>query len=529
MLVILDGWGVAPTWRGNAISFSNPPAMQRLWREYPHTILHAYQPSRQTQRHHIGGSDISHAMIGAGRDVEPDLQEISAVIDRGLLTKNPVLRDAFAVAAGKHRPVHLIGLASDGGVHSELAHLYALLTFARELQITDVRLHCISDGRDTAPTQSLHDFSAIEAFCQELGVGRIVSVIGRSYAMDRDQHWDRTVAAYRLWIDGRGTAYRSWNQAVLAGHRQGLSDEFLPASRIGGRDQSVIEDGDVVILWNSRADRLRQMAAALVDPDALRPGFSRQAPLRKLAAVVSLVSPRLSPHLPIAVAFPPATLPTTLGEIVSGRNLRQLRVAESEKTAHVTYFFNGGREEPFPGEDRLIIPTPTVKDLRRAPASATPLVVKEILKVLPSKRYDVIILNIANVDLVSHTGDLFAAAQAVTVADRAIGELAKAVEKLGGRLLITADHGNAEQMIELGGDRRHRHSINPVPFILVDPNYRRDLVATATQAPVPGLADIVRSSASLRDIAPTILDLLGLPVPVVMTGQSLLSRLLNNQ
>ena len=526
VLAILDGWGLSPTWRGNAISFSNPPIMDQLWRSYPHLVLQAFQPPEQTARHQIGSSDIGHAMIGSGRQIRSDLEEIDEAIASGLFQKNPTLLDAFRAAVQKKRPLHLIGLMSDGGIHSDLATLRALLILAKDLQVARVWLHLITDGRDVAPNSATHYLQVITALTQEIGIGTIASLIGRYFAMDRDEHWDRTASAYKLWTTGLGQPFGSPLEALKAAYSQGITDEFVRPSVILGQAGSArIDDEDVVIVWNARADRLKQLTQAFVDPGALRPFLVRQGKLRRLTKFVTLVSPHLPVTLPVEVAFPPARIPTTLPQVLSGRGLRQLRAAESEKYAHISYYFGGGREEPYPQEERLIVPSPAVAQPAEQPGMATPSLVKRFCERLTREPFDFAVINIANVDLVGHSGNLFATVAAVQIADRAVGELAETVLRLDGTLLITSDHGNAEQMIYRPGEPDRTHTIHPVPFIFVARQYKFDLVRQANIAPAGGLADLLRARSTLADIAPTILDMFSIPVPVEMTGQSLLTRL----
>jgi 2,3-bisphosphoglycerate-independent phosphoglycerate mutase len=529
VLAILDGWGLSPTWQGNAISFTNPPKMDALWRSYPHTVLKAFQPPEQTLRRQIGSSDIGHAMIGSGRLIKSDLEEINEAITTGLFLKNPTLLDTMRAAVQKQRPLHLIGLASDGGIHSDLATLRALLSLAKSAGVSAVWLHCITDGRDVAPTSAEHYLAAITALTKEIGIGRIASLVGRYYAMDRDHHWDRTLLAYRLWTTTGGNVYPNFDAALRASYEKNFSDEFLPPCSIaGGAEPQKIQDGDCVLVWNARADRIRQLVEAFVDPAALRGMLGRASRLLELTKFVTLVSPHIPVTLPFDVAFPPAKIPTTLPQILSGRGLRQLRAAESEKLAHIGIFFSGGREAPFPGEERLIVNSPSSLPAE-TPGMATPLLVKRFCGLLERDPVDFAVINIANVDLVGHSGNLFATAEAIRIADAAIGELAEQVLKLDGTLLITSDHGNAEQMLATAGEPDSTHTINPVPLILINKDYKFDLVRQATISPAGGLADILRARATLADIAPTILELFHIPVPVEMTGRSLLANLLKKE
>lgn len=525
-LIILDGWGLSPSTKGNAITLSNPPVMDRLWREYPHTVLHAFQPAEQTRRGQVGSSDIGHAMIGAGRHLKSDLEEIEQAIDEGLFETNPVLNNAVGVAHDKQVALHLIGLMSDGGVHSSLKTLAGLLRLARNQGLKQVFLHLITDGIDVAPMSSIQAAHEVESLCERLGIGTPATVIGRHYAMDRDHHWDRTLAAYKLWTSGEGAAAPNLHEALSEAHRRGLTDPYIPPVRIGKDQNAIIQDHDVVVVWNGRSDRLRQLSRAFVDNAALRHLLVRQAALRKLTKFVTLVSPQLPNHLPVEVAFPPARVPVSLGEILSGRGLTQLRAAESEKYPHVSYFFSGGREEPYPGEDRLIVPSPHVDHFDLTPAMSLEILVSKLIAKLEAEHYDFVLLNIANVDAVGHTGNLLATAEAIRHTDQALEKLTRCILGLNGIALITADHGNAEQMLTVERPDSHkRHTLNPVPFIFVSNDQQRDLIKQAVTAPPNLLADLVRSRHTLADVAPTILALFGLPVPIEMTGHSLLEEL----
>ncbi|MEK7461117.1 MAG: 2,3-bisphosphoglycerate-independent phosphoglycerate mutase [Patescibacteria group bacterium] len=525
VLAILDGWGLSPTWRGNAITFSNPTNIDRLWRTYPHTVLRAFQPPEQTTRRQIGSSDIGHAMIGSGREIRSDLEEIDEAITTGIFVKNPTLLDTMRAAIQKKRPLHLIGLASDGGIHSDLATLRALLDLAKLTGVETVHLHLITDGRDVAPTSAPHYLTAIQDLTKEIGLGGVASLVGRHYAMDRDGHWDRTLVAYKLWTAGVGQAFGTPLAALTAAYAKNRSDEFLPPSLIKhGTTQSNIQDNDCVIVWNARADRLKQLTQAFINPVAFRGAFGRQARLLHLTKFATLVSAHLPTSITYDIAFPPAQIPTTLPQILSGRGLSQLRAAESEKYAHISYFFGGGREEPFPGEERLIVPSPSGLPAQN-PGMATSILVKRFCDRLERDPFDFAVINIANVDLVGHSGDLFATAAAIRIADKAMGELAETVLKLDGTLLITADHGNAEQMLLMPGEPDRTHTINPVPFIYVANQSKFDLIKQAMVGPAGGLADLVRARATLADIAPTILEMFQIPIPVEMTGRSLLPSL----
>jgi 2,3-bisphosphoglycerate-independent phosphoglycerate mutase len=519
-LIVLDGWGLSATWQGNAINLANPPFFDALWRTYPHAVLQPYEVQIGKTKPKLGSSDVGHAILGSGRLLHSDLDEILEAITHGSFEKNPVLLKTFDRAREGSGRLHLIGLVSDGGVHGDPAILTALLKEAKKYNLKEVFVHIITDGRDVLPKSAGSYIGELEKNLTKLGIGKIATVLGRELAMDRDHHWERTRQAYELWSMGRGQKFATPETAIRSAYQRGFRDETLPPFVID--PQGAILDNDTVIFCNTRADRLQQMVRAFVDPTALRPFIRRQVPLRKLRDAVSLVSPRF-PLENLEIAFPPATIRETLPEILAGRGLKQLRVAESEKAAHVSYMFNGGRLVPFEQEDWLIVPSPRQ---RMTPASATSELVDRTLNKLAKTPYDFTLINLANVDLTAHGGELMSTAQAVLDADRALKRLVEAFLARQSTVIITADHGNAEQMLGLSGPTGHRaHSANPVPFILVAPDRQKNLVQQATSASPSFLANIVRSKATLADVAPTILELFGIPIPVEMTGSSLLSKL----
>lgn len=522
VLAIIDGWGLSPNWKGNVLSLAQTPTMDRLWRSYPHAVLYPYLPSSIEPTRPIN-SEISHATIGAGRDVRSDLEEISTAISDGFFDNNPILKDAFFVAHQSSSPIHLIGLASDARIHSDLDHLDALLKMAKQFGCRKVYLHLIADGHDVAPRSVLTYLDRIEKATKQRQVGRIASLIGRAYAMDRDARWERTRLAYQLWTNRAGQPVEDRQTAVQSAYDRGLSDEYLPPLWLD-KEAKPIGDGDVVIVWNARADRLGQLAQAFIKPRTITTFFERLPKRKKLRKFVTLISPYLDDDLSIDIAFPPATLPATLAEIVSGRGLNQLRVAESEKILQITSFFNGGRSDPFPNEDHLIIPSPRSASFQQVPGTRTVAIVDSVIRKLDQKNYDLVCLNLASIDLVAHTRDLVATRQAITIVDNALLKLANAVLARNGKLLITADHGHAEAIFHDRAAHRDRaHTTNPVPFILVDRTREHNLLKQATISPQNSLAEIVQSRSTLSNIAPTILELLKIPIPVEMTGKSLLN------
>ncbi len=504
MLMILDGFGLAPDGPGNAISRARMPHYRRLLAACPHTRLQASGEAVGLPAGQMGNSEVGHLNIGAGRIVYQELTRISKAIRDGSIFTNQVLLAAVRGALERGGALHLMGLVSDGGVHSHLDHLYALLALAQREGLAKVYIHAFLDGRDVPPSSAAGYLEQVEAECRRRGIGAIASITGRYYAMDRDRRWQRTERAYRALAAGEGHQAASAAAAIQASYQQGITDEFVEPAVItrDGAPLTVVSDGDSVIFFNFRADRARQLTRAFVDRDFepfTRPGG------RLNIRFVCLTQYDVT--IPAAVAFPPQVLSNVLGEVIAGNNLQQLRIAETEKYAHVTFFFNGGVEEPFAGEERLLIPSPKVATYDQQPSMSAREVTDAVLERLD--KYDFIVLNFANPDMVGHTGDLEAAIAAVETVDACIGRIAGAMEERRAPLLVTADHGNAEEMREPDGEPHTAHTCNPVPFILVDARYREAAL---------------REEGALEDIAPTVLHILGLSQPVEMTGRSLIEK-----
>ncbi len=507
MLMILDGWGVRPAGPGNAVSLARTPNLDRLLTDYPHTLLKTSGKAVGLPDGIMGNSEVGHLNIGAGRIVYQDLMRIDMAIEDGSFYKNPALVGAIESALHDKRALHLMGLVSDGGVHSQLSHLLALLDLAKEKGLTRVFVHVILDGRDTSPDSGKGYVAQLQAHLDKIGNGQIVSICGRYYAMDRDTRWDRTETAYNLYTQGVGTPARNAVAAVAAAYEKGETDEFVtPVVLTGsaGLPLACIQDGDSVIFFNFRADRVRQITRALIETSF--DGFERQV-RPQIADYVCMTLYDEAFALPLA--YPPVHLEEILGEVVSRQGLNQLRIAETEKYAHVTYFFNGGEEKPFANEDRCLIPSPRdVPTYDHKPQMSALAVTEEVLQRIASDRYDLIVLNFANMDMVGHTGKLDAAIQAVQTVDQCVGRITSAVLSKGGALLITADHGNAETMIEDNGHVHTAHTTNPVNLVLVNDSRKQARLS-------PGV---------LGDIAPTILDLLAVAQPLQMTGRSLIEK-----
>ena len=508
LLMILDGWGMKDYGEADCLAMSQLPNFDRLWETYPHTSISASGLDVGLPQGQMGNSEVGHMNIGAGRVVYQDLTMISKDIHDGGFFSNPALCEACAQAKAHDGALHLLGLVSDGGVHSHLEHLYALLELARRQGLSRVFVHCFMDGRDT-PTDGGRDYlNQLEQAIAGVGCGKIASVCGRFYAMDRDKRWERVSRAYRMLTEGRGDHQAaSAAEAIEASYAAGVSDEFVePTVIVDGQGEAIgpIRDGDAVVFFNFRADRARELSHALTDDEFS--GFERTV-RPKLSAYVTMTTYD-DTLTNVTVAYPPKDIVDTFAQVVSRSGLRQLHIAETEKYAHVTFFFNGGVEDPVPGEDRCLIPSPKVKTYDLQPEMSAGQVRDEVIRRIEQDVYDVIILNFANPDMVGHTGVIEAACKAVTFVDGCLGQVVDTVLKAGGRVLLTADHGNVE-CLRLNGEPMTAHTTNPVPFILIDDSRR---------------GCRLREGGRLEDIAPTMLQLLGLPQPQAMTGKTLIEE-----
>ena len=512
ILAILDGWGIAPPSPTNAVSVAHTPNIDRLSREFAMTTLVAHNGMVGLPEGQMGNSEVGHLNIGAGRIVYQDFTRINLAAKRGEFAANPALAgimDAVKVAGSR---LHLCGLLSDGGVHSHILHLIALLEMAKCKGVTEVCIHCFMDGRDTPPASGAEYMTELVRAVDRIGLGRVATVTGRYWAMDRDKRWDRVKRAWAAMVAGEGNTAVDPVAAVHEAYGRGETDEFIAPTVLvdaQGRPVARIADNDALLFFNFRADRVRELCHAFSDVDFKGFDVSNRPRLLQLATMTEYEADFTFP-----VAFPPAPLTRLLGEEVSRHGKRQLRIAETEKYAHVTYFFNGGNEVPFAGEDRLLIDSPrdvATYDLK--PEMSAVGVTDALLRTLTEheaagKPYDLVILNFANGDMVGHTGVMAAAVAACETVDGCVGRIETFVRERGGVLLITADHGNAEQMVdpETGGPHT-AHTLNPVPFLLVADGHRK-----AT----------LRSGGALKDIAPTILTLMELPIPAEMEGESLI-------
>lgn len=505
LLMILDGWGINPNSENNAIALADTPNLTSLLENYPHTSIHTSGMAVGLPEGQMGNSEVGHLNIGAGRVVYQDLTRISkSIVDRDFFS-NPVLLDCIARTKAQGGRLHLSGLLSDGGVHSHNSHLYALLELAKQEGVKDVFIHCLLDGRDTPPQSGAEYLAQLEGEIERIGCGRIASVMGRYYAMDRDNRWDRVEKAYNAMVCGEGEQFSSAREAIESSYAAGANDEFVIPTVIAadGTPVGSIRDGDGFIFFNYRSDRAREItrSIALEEFD----GFKRHCHPR-LARYVCMTEYDATFNLPLA--YGPQELTNILGDTLSKAGLRQLRIAETEKYAHVTFFFNAGSEVPFPGEDRCLIPSPKeVATYDQKPEMSAYLVTDELISRLDQDLYDVIILNLANCDMVGHTGILSAAIKAVEAVDACVGRIVAKIREKHGIALITADHGNAEQMSDEAGEPFTAHTATPVWLVLVDDSRKRTEL---------------REGGRLADLAPTMLKLLGLSQPPEMTGESLL-------
>ncbi len=505
VLIILDGWGYRPDSRANAIANAKTPVMNSLWEVYPRTLVRTSAKDVGLPEGQMGNSEVGHLNIGAGRVVPQELVRISDAIEEGTILSNPPIVKLCQEIKTKSTKLHLIGLCSDGGVHSHIDHLLGLIDLAKQQGIEDLCIHVITDGRDTGTTEGINVVKTIIEHTEKVGLGRIVTISGRYYAMDRDRRWDRVKKAYDVMSNNIDIDSRSPVEILQANYDGDITDEFIVPVRVA---PGAIEPGDGVIFYNFRPDRARQLCYALTMPDFS--GFDRE-----LITPLSFVTfTQYDAKLPVDVAFEPQNLNNILGEVIATRGLKQFRTAETEKYPHVTYFFNGGLEKPFEGEDRELIQSPMVATYDQAPAMSASAVTDAACKAIEKGIYSLVVINYANPDMVGHTGNLEAAVTAVEEVDRCLGRLLASINKMGGTALITADHGNAEYMSDEEGNPWTAHTTNPVPFILVEGEGRK----------IKGHGNNVRlrDDGRLADIAPTILEILEIPKPEEMTGRSLI-------
>ena len=503
MLMILDGFGKNPNKEGNAVEIANTPNIDKLMKENPTTTiytsgLHVGLPEGQ-----MGNSEVGHTNIGAGRIVYQELTRITKSIEDGDFFSNEELCKAIENCKNNNSKLHIMGLLSDGGVHSHQRHLFAVLELAKRKGFEDVYVHCFLDGRDTPPASAENYILKLEEKMKEKGIGKIATLSGRFYAMDRDKRWQRVQKAYDAMVNGKGIKATSAVMAIEASYQKEVFDEFVEPTVIYSGDKPVatVENNDSVVFFNFRPDRAREITRTIVDKDF------KEFETKDLN-VHFVCFTQYDETMPnVKIAFKPTNLKNTFGEYISNHGLKQLRIAETEKYAHVTFFFNGGNEKQYEGEDRILVPSPKVETYDLKPEMSAYEVTEKVVEQIESQKYNSIILNFANPDMVGHTGNLDAAVKAIEAIDECVGKIVTAVNKVDGALLITADHGNAEQMVDYKtGEPHTAHTTNPVPLILV------------------GMGDVKLKEGKLADLAPTMLDIMELEKPEEMTGESLIEK-----
>lgn len=503
LLMILDGWGYNKNNKHNAIAQAHTPQWDEWWQKRPHILVEASGLPVGLPDAQMGNSEVGHMHIGAGRVIQQDFTRINQSIANGEFFKNPLFLELISKLKKTGKSLHVMGLFSPGGVHSHEQHLFALLALCAQHQFHSVCLHLFLDGRDTPPQSALHSLERLHTELKEYPVAKICSITGRYYAMDRDNRWERVEPVYTLLTEGQSAHhYADAETAIKSYYEQNLSDEFIPATLIG--TGKTITEGDAILFFNFRADRARQLSSAFLDPSFT--GFKRKIQ-PQLSYFVSMT--QYDKNLPSRQVFPPIPLNNTLGEVLAAHGLSQLRIAETEKYAHVTFFFNGGKEDIFANEERILVPSPKVATYNLQPEMSAPELTNLLVAAINKRTYDVIICNYANADMVGHTGDFNAAVQAIECLDQCMAKVWQALHQQGGQLLITADHGNAEEMFDETTHQAHTaHTSEPVPLVYVGDNDWR----------------FTRQEGSLIDIAPTMLALLGIKPPVEMTGHQLLEK-----
>ncbi len=504
LLIILDGWGFSTKKEGNAILLANPENFFNLWKNYPHGLLLAHGEAVGLPKGQMGNSEVGHMNIGAGRIVYQDIVRITKAFEKGELQKHPLLKKAFELA--KNHKLHLIGLLSDGGVHSHIEHLKFLLKAAKDFGLKKVYIHAILDGRDTPPKSAEKYLKDIEDTIKKLNLGKIATISGRYYAMDRDKRWDRTKLAYDAMVLGKGYKANSALEGLKEAYNREETDEFVKPTIIN--KEGLIEDGDVLIFYNFRADRMRQLVSAFGLKD-----FSSFEREKKVKPAYILTMTTYDETFPFDVLVPPKEIKNILGEIVSKSRKKQFRLAETEKYAHVTYFLNCGREEPFENEERKLIPSPKVATYDKCPEMSADKVKDSLLEAL-DKDYTLIVTNFANPDMVGHTGNLEATIKAIKVLDKILKEVVEKAQDKGFDIIITADHGNAEKMLDDKTKQPHTaHTTNPVPFILISQKVKNLIPRKIKDLDLPESFEGEKILGVLGNIAPTILKLLNLEVP----------------
>ncbi|MBI4356822.1 MAG: 2,3-bisphosphoglycerate-independent phosphoglycerate mutase [Gammaproteobacteria bacterium] len=495
LLIILDGWGYSESEKENAIHSAAKPTWDTLWATYPHTTLYCSGLAVGLPEGQMGNSEVGHLTIGAGRVLTQDLTRIHKAIEDKTFFQNPTLLQTLEATRSQQKALHILGLLSPGGVHSHERHIHALIECAAQKGISQIYCHVFCDGRDLPPQSALASLNTIENLFKKLGKGQVASLTGRYYAMDRDNRWNRTQAAYDVIVRGHAPyTASSAIEALNMAYARGETDEFIKPTTIHSPSSPpyTLHSGDTVFFMNFRADRARQLTQALFEPN--------------LSNIRFVTLTQYSKEWPIPCLFPPIPLVNILTDVFAEKHMKQLRLAETEKYAHVTFFFNGGKETPVEGEDRILIPSPKVSTYDQAPAMSAPLITDTLLQTIKNQTHDVIICNFANADMVGHTGNFSASVSAIETLDTCLSKIIPPLLNVGGEALITADHGNAEKMVDLNTRTKHTaHTLSPVPLLYIGKRSLR-----------------FRSDGKLSDLAPTLLELLSIEKPLEMTGQSLI-------
>jgi len=516
VLVVLDGWGISPNIEGNAIKKANLPTIDKLNKNYPLLALQASGISAGIPWGEPGNSEVGHTIMGSGKIIYQNLPRITLSIQDRSFFVNEVLFSGMQNVNKNNSSLHLMGLISEGSVHSSKEHLFALLEMAKEQKVKNVFLHIFTDGRDSSPTSGIQIIEEVKDKMKMIGVGKIATICGRNWAMDRNNNWDRTEKAYRMLTNGEGEQIEDPATYLNKSYDKDVTDEYIAPAVVTeeGKPVALIQDNDSVIFFNFREDRARQLTKAFVIPEFNK--IKRD----KFLKLKFITMTEYEKDLPVGVVFPPEKTRNGLGEVLSVHGKKQLRIAETEKYAHVTYFFNGGREEPWQGEDRILIPSPSVAKYDLEPEMSSAKITQKTLEQIETNKYDFILINYANADMVGHTGNIEAAIKAVTSIDKSLSILIPGILKKDGYLFITADHGNVEEMVDpYTGQIITEHSINPVPFWMITKDNHREKTE----------AEIAESQKNIRgllsDIAPTILDVMGIEKPEEMNGESLIPDL----
>ncbi|MCL5794867.1 MAG: 2,3-bisphosphoglycerate-independent phosphoglycerate mutase [Patescibacteria group bacterium] len=512
VLLILDGWGYAPPWGGNAISIAKTPNFDHLWRYYPHTIIGASGVSVGLPGHERGNSEVGHLNLGAGLIPLQDSNRINESINDGSIFNNHVILETINYAKHKNSNLHIMGLVSNGNIHSHINHLFALLDICKKQDFKNVYIHGFSDGRDSNPMAAQTFFAQLENKLKEIGFGKIATISGRYYAMDRDNHWERTELAYNAMVQGRGNFAPSVLKAIASSYQAGINDEYIKPTVIlddSNKPISTIKDNDSMIFFNFRADRARQIAMAFMSENM--PYFHRQK-------INNLFFVGMIPYgyeeelkLNLLSAFKTEKINNPIARVLSENNLKQLHIAETEKYAHVTYFFNGGEEKPFLDEDRVLIASPRISSYALKPEMSVYSITEQVL--IKLRNYNFIVINFANGDMVGHTGDFGATVKACEVVDVCLGKVFNEVLNLNGTLIVTADHGNCEEMINIKtGEPHTEHTNNPVPFLIIGQQFKN----------ITNIGQYLRPNGILADVSPVLIFIMGLSKPMDMTGNSII-------